>query len=314
MGPAGSAGPQGPQGEQGPQGATGPTGATGATGPQGAPGIDGTQGPQGEQGVPGTDGADGAQGPQGIPGPEGPQGPAGVVTATPPLSLSSGTLSIDLTAYVAKAGDTMSGDLTITRSAAPTTGALFLGNAGKYLYNDGSVFTLSGGPLSITSTAANSLSVNGGAGINGAVSIASTIPSTSSTTGALVVAGGLGVGGAGYFGGSVYSGGTALTCFGMQYLKHGSVNLAQWDARGRNDLAHKFVEMLKDFDPRDPSQYVKRMLRDEALPGMPTAAQWVPGEASLDGMQSRLWLAVELLATAFAGAMARIEALEQGSK
>jgi hypothetical protein len=178
-------------------------------------------------------------------------------------------------------------------AATPATGLYYFGDAfTKYLQWTGSVFYLAGGPLNIPDTTA----------------------STSPTTGALKVAGGLGVGGDVRAQGNVYSGGTALTCFGMQYLKHGKVDLAQWDAvspTGKHDLAHKFVEMLRDFDPRDPQQYVEQMLRNEALPGMPTASEWKPGQQSLDDMQNRLWLAVELLASAFAGAMTRIEALEK---
>jgi hypothetical protein len=44
------------------------------------------------------------------------------------------------------------------------------------------------------------------------------------------------------------------------------------------------------------------MLNDEALPGMPTITEWQGNKLSLDEMQSRLWLAIELLASAFVGA------------
>jgi hypothetical protein len=113
---------------------------------------------------------------------------------------------------------------------------------------------------------------------------------------------------------NIYDDGSLLTCFGTQHAKHGRVDLAQWDAlspTGKNELAHRFVEMLTDFDPRDPRQYVTKMLSDEALPGMPRPDQWTHGERSLGEMHNRLWLAVELLASAFAGALDRIEALEQ---
>jgi hypothetical protein len=112
---------------------------------------------------------------------------------------------------------------------------------------------------------------------------------------------------------SVYDDNVLLTCFGAQYAARGTVDLAQWDAvspTGKHDLAHKFVDMLKDFDPRNPQQYIEKLLRDEALPGMPTFGEWKHGEQSLGAMQNRLWLAVELLATAFAGAVQRIGDLE----
>jgi hypothetical protein len=103
---------------------------------------------------------------------------------------------------------------------------------------------------------------------------------------------------------NVYDDNVLLTCVGVQHLVHGEVNLAQWDAlspTGQHKTAHRFVEMVKTFDPRDPKQYIARMMADEALPGMPTMAEWRHGEASLGEMHNRLWLATELLAAAFVG-------------
>lgn len=48
------------------------------------------------------------------------------------------------------------------------------------------------------------------------------------------------------------------------------------------------------FDPRDPEQYFARMRLDEALPGMPTQADWMP--QSLGDLACRKWLAMEMLA------------------
>jgi hypothetical protein len=80
------------------------------------------------------------------------------------------TLPASIAAKVAKAGDTMSGDLTVTRSgsASPTTGVLYLGsNSGtKYLQWDGSTFNLAGGLLSILNAG---LIAAGGATIQGDV-------------------------------------------------------------------------------------------------------------------------------------------------
>jgi hypothetical protein len=126
---------------------------------------------------------------------------------------------------------------------------------------------------------------------------------------------------------ALYDDNVLLTCFGAQHAARGSVDLAQWDAvspAGEHKLAHRFVEMLQDFDPRDPDQYIARMLRDEALPGMPTVKDWQHNELSLGELHNRLWLAVELLASAFIGARksmlnsvkelaARVEALERGT-
>jgi hypothetical protein len=62
------------------------------------------------------------------------------------------------------------------------------------------------------------------------------------------------------------------------------------------------------FDPRDPDNYIARMLNDEALPGMPTISEW--NKLSLDEMQNRLWLSIELLASALVGSHKRLAALE----
>jgi hypothetical protein len=103
---------------------------------------------------------------------------------------------------------------------------------------------------------------------------------------------------------AVYDDNVLLTCVGVQYLKHGEVDLAQWDALSpvkHHRTAHRFVELVKTFDPRDPKQYIDRMLQDEALPGMPTMDGWRHGDMSLGEMHNRLWLATELLASAFVG-------------
>jgi hypothetical protein len=113
---------------------------------------------------------------------------------------------------------------------------------------------------------------------------------------------------------AVYDDGVVLTCFGVEYLKYGKVDVAEWDKlspNGEHEPARKFAAMVKEFDPRDPRAYIKRMLADEALPGMPTKDEWRHNTLSLGEMHNRLWLAVELLATAFAGALDQIEMLEK---
>jgi hypothetical protein len=150
-GPAGSTGATGPTGPQGPQGPQGVQGEQGEAGTgitmQGSvptsgdlPTVGNEQGDayivqaddslwiwDGTAWVSGgsIQGPPGAQGPM---GPQGVQGPAGVMSATAPLSLTGSTLSIDLSAYsttaladakyVDIAGDTMTGDLTITKATA----------------------------------------------------------------------------------------------------------------------------------------------------------------------------------------------------
>ena len=50
------------------------------------------------------------------------------------------------------------------------------------------------------------------------------------------------------------------------------------------------------FDPRDPEQYFSKMRTDEALPGMPTQADWEHNGLCMGEMFSRKWLAMEMLA------------------
>ena len=112
MGPTGATGAQGPAGSQGVQGPQGNQGAAGAAGSQittaaGAPSdasgsnndvyINSTTGDYYKKAA-GTWGsiAGNLKGPTGATGAQGPQGPAGVIGANSPLSLTSGTLSIDL--------------------------------------------------------------------------------------------------------------------------------------------------------------------------------------------------------------------------
>jgi hypothetical protein len=136
-GPIGPEGPAGPAGPTGPQGAastvpgpTGPPGATGPAGSTGAQGVKGDKGDTGNTGAQGPQGATGATGPAGadstVPGPT---GPAGVVSATAPLSLVSGTLSINLSAYsttsqIAATYQPLDADLTAL-AAIGTTGLFY---------------------------------------------------------------------------------------------------------------------------------------------------------------------------------------------
>jgi hypothetical protein len=69
------------------------------------------------------------------------------------------------------------------------------------------------------------------------------------------------------------------------------------------------------FDPRDPQNFVDRMLADGAVPGLMTEPEWramlAAGDKPDSGtIISRTHLALDNLAVAFAGAMRRIAALE----
>lgn len=169
QGPPGSTGSQGPQGAAGPQGSVGATGSQGPQGDPGAQGIQGIQGPQGttgSQGPQGSPGATGSQGPKGDKGDkgdpgntglQGPIGPAGVVTANAPLSLVSGTLSIDLTGYQPLDADlTALAALTGTnvlyyRSAANTWAAVTIGTGLSFT---GGNLTATGGTSKVATKSA----------------------------------------------------------------------------------------------------------------------------------------------------------------
>ena len=143
-------GPPGPQGDKGDKGDKGDTGNVGPVGPQGAKGDKGDTGadstvvgPKGDKGdkgdqgnagpvgaastVPGPQGPQGPQGnvgpqgPQGNVGPQGPVGPgvASTVAFTPTGNVASTDVQAAIaevdTEKVAKAGDTMTGDLIIDK-------------------------------------------------------------------------------------------------------------------------------------------------------------------------------------------------------
>jgi hypothetical protein len=75
---------------------TGPFGATGSTGPQGATGVQGASGSTGLTGATGVQGpTGGASGPQGATGLSGSTGPGGADSVTS-ISISSGTLAVDI--------------------------------------------------------------------------------------------------------------------------------------------------------------------------------------------------------------------------
>ena len=77
------------------------------------------------------------------------------INGTSPDGSGNVTLAaVDLTSRVDKTGDTMTGDLKIYRSAAPTTGYLFLGNSNnRYLYYDGTSYSLPGAHLYVNGSA-----------------------------------------------------------------------------------------------------------------------------------------------------------------
>ena len=124
MGPTGDAGATGAQGPQGPQGIPGPRGFQGDPGTDGDPGGPvGPQGPAGSPGPAGPVGPVGPQGPQGNTGGAGPAGPQGPKGDPGDVSQSyvdtqDAALQTNINAKVAKAGDTMSGHLSLPTGPA----------------------------------------------------------------------------------------------------------------------------------------------------------------------------------------------------
>jgi hypothetical protein len=117
---------------------------------------------------------------------------------------------------------------------------------------------------------------------------------------------------------AVYDDNVLLTCFGIEFLLDGRIDLGKWDAHspsGRNELVHRFASLVDGgFDPRDHRQYIGKMRSDRALPGMPTEIEWRHNAMPLGEIHNRLWLSTELLASAFVGSHTdherRIAALE----
>jgi hypothetical protein len=125
-GATGSTGATGVAGLDGSTGATGVTGTNGATGSTGATGIQGDVGSTGATGVQGDAGATGSTGVQGDTGATGATGMTGVRGATGSTGDTGSTgidgatgatgPTADLSAYVLKSGDTMTGKLNLPSS------------------------------------------------------------------------------------------------------------------------------------------------------------------------------------------------------
>lgn len=80
----------------------------------------------------------------------------------------------------------------------------------------------------------------------------------------------------------------------------------------QNELAHEFKAMLDEgFDPRDPKAYFDKMLKDEALPGLKTKANWVPNGETNAKRTNRVVLALELQSAVVKTLYERLDALEK---
>lgn len=80
----------------------------------------------------------------------------------------------------------------------------------------------------------------------------------------------------------------------------------------REHFAARRLKQMVDagFDPRSADQYFAKLEADEAIPGMPTQAEWEHSKFSLGELQSCAWLAKELQALAMRDLLNRVKALE----
>jgi len=143
-GGVGATGPAGSQGIAGPTGAAGSQGLQGVTGPAGSQGIPGTPGTAGADGVTGPKGDTGTAGSAGVTGPAGDVGPTGATGPAP-----------DPSAFVLKAGDTMTGALALPVGTAAAPSLNFGNNSGLW-YS-----TVSGNQVVVSVGGVNRTSIGG---------------------------------------------------------------------------------------------------------------------------------------------------------
>jgi hypothetical protein len=131
--------------------------------------------------------------------------------------------------------------------------------------------------------------------------------------------------------GAIYDDNSLLTCAPLELLAENAVDFDKWDEIAalnetakdvserqprQHGAARRFEVMLAEgFDPRDPENFCARMLTDRAVPGLYTEKEWraladAGEKPDIGSVQTRIMLAIDNLAVAFAGAMARITALE----
>jgi hypothetical protein len=189
QGPEGKVGPQGIQGERGPQGLAGKDGVDGKIGPVGLQGPKGDRGERGEMGPIGSQGPQGPEGPHGPPGPQGPAGEAPIITATYPLVLEDGNISVDtekLTGILDNFKNSNIQDAInkIGQMVTPGGGGgvdIYLN--GQKIHRNPSTINFVGDNITATSNRKNvniSISAGGGAGISGPY-----VVSLNGTTGAI---------------------------------------------------------------------------------------------------------------------------------
>lgn len=122
---------------------------------------------------------------------------------------------------------------------------------------------------------------------------------------------------------AVYDDGTLLTCYVIEALQDGAVNLPMWDARTpdrKNDKGE--VAEVRTHEPAarfaaraavllDPATYALEWKTKRHLPSMPSPAEWEAAgqKMSTGDLIQRLWETVELQAVHIEKLRARIEAL-----
>ena len=136
-GTSGSSGQSGAAGSSGSSGQTGAAGSSGSSGQSGAAGSSGSSGSSGQSGAAGSSGSSGQTGGTGSSGSSGSSGQTGAAGS----SGTSGT-SPSAAAYVAKAGDTMTGNLSLAGYANPHITVTSVGGSYSYLeLTDGTTST-----------------------------------------------------------------------------------------------------------------------------------------------------------------------------
>lgn len=122
---------------------------------------------------------------------------------------------------------------------------------------------------------------------------------------------------------AVYDDGTLLTCYVIEALQDGAVDLSKWDARtpDRKDAGDKVVEVRTHkpaarFAARaammlDPASYAAEWKTKRHLPSMPSPAEWEAAgqKMSTGDLIQRLWETVEVQAVHIDKLRQRIEAL-----
>lgn len=149
---------------------------------------------------------------------------------------------------------------------------------------------------------------------------------------------------------AVYDDNVLLTCMALapEFLNENRVDLAKWDDKVPDRInpetrslsldtktgkisevivapervekrEHNTARVFKDLldgglNPKDPASLATYIRANNALPGMPTEAEWQQGKFSIGELHSRMWLATEIVAVAFMALADDVAAMKAASK